>query len=105
MPPGGILKAMFIMQHHAALTSWEKDEALLVKLNEAVLQMLGFIRIKGSASRGISESMNLASYGFEINANPCLSSDVDLWWLLCRTGLSATEVIKRLLPQRLLESV
>ena len=83
----------------------EKDEALLAKLNELCCKCWDLFELRGSARVDFRVDEFGKPWILEINANPCLSSDAGFMAAAMQTGLAATEVIKRLLPQRLLESV
>ena len=81
------------------------DKNLLLKLEEICYQCWRLFGLSGAARIDFRIDANGNPWILEINANPCLSSDAGFMVAAGKAGLSAQDVIKKLLPHTILTRV
>jgi D-alanine-D-alanine ligase len=83
----------------------DSDQSLLIKLEKICHQCWQVFGLSGAARIDFRIDANGNPWILEINANPCLSSDAGFMMAAKKAGLSAQDVIKKLLPDTILPRV
>jgi len=94
--------------YHATRRSFEfapDDQNLLLKLENICHQCWQIFGLGGAARIDFRIDPNGNPWILEINANPCLSSDAGFMIAANKAGLSAQDVIKKLIPSTILTRV